>query len=175
MNSNELLHQAAEALELVSAGTIWDDLVAHFGRALAIDWVLIGRFLPGSETKLRTLAAWHRDRAMAAFEYELPVPFGVEPAQDARVYVSDVRNYLQNVWLKRVRAKSFGQVKLVGSLGQTWGALGFAHSKALESADLAEAMLRICGYRAAAELERELADERFYTELLDNLQRPRVR
>ena len=81
---------------------------------------------------------------------------------------------LQNVWLKRVRAKSFGQVKLVGSLGQTWGALGFAHSKALESADLAEAMLRIYGYRAAAELERELADERFYTDLLDALQGPIV-
>src|SRR5690348_9500640 len=106
MNSNELLRQAAEALELVSAGTIWDDLVAYFGRALAVDWVLIGRFLPGSETKLRTLAAWHRGRAMAAFEYELPVPFGVAPAQDAPVYVSDVRNYIQNAWLKRVRAKS---------------------------------------------------------------------
>jgi len=175
MNSNELMHQAAQALELVSAGTIWDDLVAHFGRALAVDWVLIGRFLPGSETKLRTLAAWHRGRAMAAFEYELPVPFGVEPAQDARVYVSGVRNYFQNVWLKRVRAKSFGQVKLVGSLGQTWGALSFAHSKPLEFTDVAEAMLRIYGYRAAAEFERELADERFYTELLDTLQRPRVR
>jgi hypothetical protein len=170
MNCNELLRHAADALELVSAGSIWDDLVAHFGSALGVDWVLIGRFLPGSETKLRTLGAWHRGRAMAAFEYELPVPFGVAPAQDPRVYVSDVRNRLQNVWLKRVRAKSFGQVKLVGSLGQTWGALGFAHSKPLEFADVAKAMLHIYGYRAAAELERELSDDRFYTDLLDALQ-----
>jgi hypothetical protein len=174
MNSNELLREAADALELVSAGSIWDDLVAHFGRALGVDSVLIGRFLPGSETKLRTLAAWHRGRAIAGFEYELPVPFDVLPAQDSRLYVSDVPDHFQSVWLKRVRAKSFGQIKLLGSLGQTWGALGFAHSKALECADQAEAMLRIFGYRAAVELERELADERFYTELLNTLQRPTV-
>jgi hypothetical protein len=176
MNCNELLRHAADALELVSAGSIWDDLVAHFGRALSVDSVLIGRFLPGSETKLRTLAAWHRGRAIAALEYELPVPFDVLRAQNPRVYVSNnIPDDLQNVWLKRVRAKSFGQVKLVGSLGQTWGALGFAHSKALESAGHAEAMLRIYGYRAAAELERELADERFYTQLLHTLQRPPLR
>jgi hypothetical protein len=163
MNNNELLRQAAEALELVSAANIWNDLAAHFGRALGVDWVLIGRFLPRSETKLRTLAAWHRGQAVAAFEYELPFPFGVAPAQDPRVYVSEARNDIQDVWLKHVSAKSFGQVKLVGSLGQTWGALGFAHPKLLESLDRAEAMLRIYGYRAAAELERELLDERFYT------------
>jgi hypothetical protein len=172
MNSNEFLRHAADALELPSAVSIWDDLVAHFGRALGVDWAFIGRFLRGSETKLRTLAAWHRGRVMDDFEYELLGPFDVTPAQAPRVYVSDVSNNFQNAWLKRVRAKSFGQIKLVGSLGQTLGALSFAHSMTLGSADHVEAMLRIYGYRAAAELERELADEHFYTELLDTLQRP---
>lgn len=77
-----------------------------------------------------------------------------------------------------MKALSFGQIKLIGSLGQARGVLAIAHAQRLEPADHIESMLRsmlrIYASKATVELERELADERFYCQLLDMLQRPAV-
>ncbi len=175
MNSNELLRKAAEALELVPGVSIWAELVSHLGRVLGVDWTFVAKFLPGSETKLRTLAVWHRGRPVENFEYELKVAFDEMPAQTSGIYAKEAGKHIQNAWLKRVKAESFGQSKLVGSLGQTWGLLAFAHSQPLEFAAEVEAMLRIYAFKACVELERELADERYYCQLLEKLQRPAVR
>jgi len=168
MNSDELLRKAAEALELVPIESVWDDLVTHLGHTLNVDWAFVSKLLPGTETKLQTLAAWHRGRPVQDFEYQLTAPFDDTPAQDLCVHVRDARNHVPNSWLKRVKAESFGQIKLIGSLGQVRGLLGIAHSQPLERADLVEAVLRIYAFKAVIELERELADERFCRQLLDS-------
>src|SRR5437763_632580 len=72
---DELLGKAAEALELVPAPSIWDDLVSHLGRTLKVDWVFIAKIHPGAETRLRTLAARHRGQLVENFEYQLSSPF----------------------------------------------------------------------------------------------------
>lgn len=172
IDSNNLLRKAAEALELLPVASIWDDLVSHLGRTLNIDWVFIAKLLPGAEAKLQILAAWHRGRPVEDLDYQLSVPFDDPLMPHLCVYVSNARKHLQNPWLKRVKAQAFGQIKLIGSLGQARGVLAIAHAQALESAELAEAILRIYAFKAVVELERELADERLYSQVLDTLQHP---
>ncbi|MFL6415159.1 MAG: hypothetical protein ACJ74Y_05750 [Bryobacteraceae bacterium] len=172
INGDELLRKAAEALQLVPATSIWDDLVSHLGRTLNVDWVFIAKLLPGAETKLRTLAAWNRGHPVEGLDYQLDVPFDDPSMPNLCVYVSNARKHVQNPWLKLVKAQAFGQIRLIGRLGQARGMLAIAHDQALERSDLVEAILRIYAFKAIVELERELADERFYSQLLDTLQRP---
>jgi hypothetical protein len=169
MNSYELLHKAADALELAATGSIWDDLVSHMGRALNVDWAFVAKLLPDTDTTLRTLAAWHRGKLIQNFEYQLDVPFEDLRPQDVCLRISDARKHLRNAWLKRVRAEAFGQIKLIGSLGQARGILGIAHPQPLERAHGIESTLRIFAFKATVELERELADERFYRQLLETI------
>jgi hypothetical protein len=171
INSDELLRNAAEALELVPAASLWDHLVAHLGRTLKVDWVFIGKLHPGAETKLRTLAAWHRGHVVEDFRYELGMPLDDPSMPSLGVYISNARKHLQNPWLKGVKAEAFGHIKLIGSLGQARGMLAIAHAHALESAELVEAILRIYAFKAIVELERELSDERFYSQILATSQR----
>src|SRR3954447_25439031 len=172
MNGGELLRQAAEALEMPSAASIWGDLVSHLGRTLNVDWAFVGKLLPGVETKLGTLAARYRGHPVEDLDYQLTAPFDDPMMPNLCVYPYNARKHLPNAWLKRVRAQSFGQIKLIGPLGQARGVLAIAHGQALENAEVVESMLRIYAFKATVELERELADERFYCQLLDTLQRP---
>jgi hypothetical protein len=175
INDAELLLKAADALHLAPAQSIWTELVSHLARALAVDWVFIAKFLPASETKGRTLAAWYRGRPAEDFEYELNNQFNDLGAQAAVVYASGAGGHVHNAWLKRARAEAYGHVKLVGSLGQAWGVLALAHSAALESPSKVEAMLRIYAFKASVELEREIGDERFYGQLVQNLRQQTTR
>jgi hypothetical protein len=174
MDCDESLRKAAEALELPPLASIWADLVSHLGRTLNIDWAFVAKLLPGAETKLETLAAWHRGHSVRDLDYQLTVPIDDPLTLDVCVHACNARKHVQSAWLKRVKAESFGQIKLVGSFGQTRGVLAIAHGQALERPDRIESMLRIYGLKATVELERQLADERFYSQLLDGLRRPDV-
>jgi hypothetical protein len=172
MNSVDLLREAADALELAPSADIWDALVSHLGRALNVDWVFAAQLSPHTETKLRTLAAWHRGKPIQNFEYELSVSLDDLLPQDISIHVSGAWRHVQNAWLKRVKAEVFGQIKLIGSAGQTRGMLAVAHSEPLQSAQHIESLLRIFAFKATVELERELLDERFYRELLETIRGP---
>jgi hypothetical protein len=175
MNSVDLLRKAADALELAPSADTWDALVSHLGRALNVDWVFVTRLLPDTETKLRTLAAWHKGKPIQDFEYQLSVSLDDLLPQGISVHVRDAWRHVQNAWLKRVKAEVFGQIKLKGSVGQTRGMLAVAHPEALQSAQQIESMLRIFAFKATVELERELLDERFYCELLETIRGPGLR
>ncbi len=169
MNNNELLHQAAEALELIPIEDIWGELVSHLGRTLNVDWTVAAKLLPGVDTKLETLAASRRGHLVQEFEYDLTFAFD-QSAQDACVYACGAQTLVRSTWLKRVKAESFGQITLKGSLGQARGVLAIAHSEPLADTSQIESILRIYAFKASIELERELADERFYREILEMLQ-----
>jgi len=171
INSDELLRSAAEALELLPASSIWDDLVTHLGRTLKVDWVFIAKLHPGAEVELCMLAALHRGQLVRDLEYPLSVPFDDPSMPNLGVYVTNARKHVQNPWVKQVKAEAFGHVKLIGSLGQARGILAIAHPEELESGELVGAILRIYAFKAIVELERELADEHFYSQMLNALRR----
>jgi hypothetical protein len=175
MSGDRLLRKAAEALELSPIESFWDDLVSHLGRTLSVDWVFVAKLLPGTETRLQTLAAWHRGHPVQDFDSEFIVPFDKPLANGVSVHIREARDHVQHAWLKRVRAEAFGQVKLISPLGQARGLITIAHSRPLERASEIESLLRIYAFKAVVELERECAYDRFYSQLLNTLQAPAVR
>ena len=174
MDSGDLLCKAAGALEATPTQDMWHDLVSRLGCALGVDWVVVARLVPDTEMKLRTLAAWHRGRRVRNFVYEIPSSVEDGPLEDLYVCVRDAREHLQSAWLKQTRTETFGQIKLIGSIGQTLGILAVAHSRPLENAQNIESLLRIFAFKATVELEREIADEHLYCEMLETV-RPGTR
>jgi GAF domain-containing protein len=176
MNSGEMFEKAAAALTVPVTGTVWQDLVSSLGHALNVDWTLLVELPPGGESAAHTLAAWHQGKIVSNFEY----PFERLPEDDAMsletcLYPSAAQTYLPNSWLKEVKAEAFGRASLFDSLGRLRGILVIAHSQPRQDADRIEAVLRVFAFKAATELERALADEQLYRELLGDTRKSRPR
>ena len=176
MNSGEMFEKAAAALTLPVTGTVWQDLVSSLGDALNVDWTLLVELPPGGDSAAHTLAAWHQGKIVPNFEY----PFERVPEDDAMsretcLYASAAQTYLRNSWLKEVKAEAFGRASLFDPLGRLQGILVIAHSQPLQHADRIEVVLRVFAFKAATELERALADEHLYHELLEDTQKSRPR
>lgn len=170
MNAAELLQRAAVAATMSPSINIWPNLVTDLAGTIHADWALVGKLLPGSQTLARTLAVCHRQKIVENFDYSIdPSPSPNRQSGDIHLYAGAASGQLRRAWLKRVRAEAFGEVTLIDSLGQARGILAFAHPQPLEREDLIAPVLKIFALKAAVELERELADDRFYRELLDGL------
>lgn len=167
--ASELLRSAAAALTLSATTNIWENLVCCLGQALNVDWVIVGKLLPG-EQKVTTLAAWQQGKIVQNFEYQADRDTDVDlQPENVRLYFKGSGKPFPNPWLQRVQAEAFGEITLVDSLGLAQGTLAFAHSHPIEEADHIQSMLRIFAFKAAVELERQLADEHFYADFLGTL------
>jgi hypothetical protein len=176
MNASELLQRAAAAMALPALGTIWEDLVSALGRALRVDWVLLGELPSGQDIVVQTLAVWHRGKIVPNFKYHYErIPEDDVLSHDLCLYPGAAQSRLPNAWLKQVRAQVFGRASLLDSLGRTRGILAIAHGRPLEHANLIEAALRVFAFKAAAELDRGLADEHLFLEFRETVQRSRPR
>lgn len=166
-SADELLHSAADAVALSASSNLWEDLASCLGLALRVDWVVVGQLLSSETPKTRTLAAWHGGKAVRDFEYEVERE-KVNDLQRKRLwlYPSGARKHLRSAWLEEAHAESYGEVTLIDSLGQPRGILAIAHSQPFNDVTHVEWMLRIIAFKAAVELERELADNHLYRELL---------
>jgi two-component system, sensor histidine kinase and response regulator len=176
INPGQLLVKAATALTLPTTATMWEDLVSVLGSSLNVDWILLVELPVARNTVAHTLAAWHRGKIVPSFDYAFErLPEDDALTRDICLYSNTAQKELPNAWLKQVQAKAFGRASLFDSLGRLRGLLVIAHSQPLQDADGVEAVLRIFAFRAATELERALADEHFYHELLEDarVSRPR--
>lgn len=152
---------------------IWQNLVTELAGAIHVDWVLVGKLLPGSQTMARTLAVCHRQKIVENFDYSTdPNPPRILQSGDIDLYTSAASSQLRRPWVRRVRAEAFGEVTLIDSLGQARGILAFAHPEPLEHEDLIAPALKIFAFKAAVELEREIRDNSLYGELLEGLRQP---
>lgn len=109
---------------------------------------------------------------MANFEYQSETAPEPDLQLGMRVHFNEARKPFRSIWLKRVQAETFGEVFLVNSMGSACGVLAIAHSERLEHTDLMESVLQIFAFKAAIELEREIAETDFYRDLLQTLKGP---
>ncbi|HEY7305068.1 MAG TPA: hypothetical protein VH601_13180 [Bryobacteraceae bacterium] len=171
----ELLQKSAAVAAMSPSINLWEDLVTRLAQALQVDWAFVGKLLPGSHSAVRTLAVCYREKIIENFEYQVDTnPARDLQSGDIRLCLKQACNHVPSEWVKQVKAEAFGEATLIDSLGQSRGILAFAHSRPLEREDLIGPVLKIFAFKAAVELERELADDRFYRELLNGLLRPRA-
>jgi hypothetical protein len=168
-NADELLRKAAIALALPAVASIWEDLVSHLGRAIDVDWVVIGELPPGGAAVVKTLAAWHQGKLLPNFEFPLE-PRDELLSRDVCLCNGNLEEEVPKAWLEEVKPRAFGRVSLRDSLGRVRGLLIVAHSEPFENPDRVEAVVRIFAFKAATELERALEDETLYREVLENAQ-----
>jgi hypothetical protein len=173
IGAGELLQKTAATVAMSATITVWEDLVTGLAEALHVDWALVGRFLPGSWSLARTLAARHREEIVENFEYPVESPDCAPQRGGMRLYLTKAFEHVRSEWVKQVKSEAFGEAILIDALGQAQGILAFAHSEPLKHEDLIGPVLQIFAFKAAVELEREVADNRFYRELVNGLRRPR--
>lgn len=170
MDSNDLLLSVADAVTMNPSAGFWEELMACLARALNVDWALVGRFIPGQQKIVRTLAAWHRGKIVPNFNFQIERDAESNlRSGSVRVYPRQANRQLRSAWLKKTRAEAFAEITVLDFLGVSLGILAVAHSQKIEETGQVQSVLRIFAFKAAVELERELADERLYGELLQTL------
>ena len=170
---DELLQKTAAAITLTASPVFWETFVSCLADALNVDWALVGKLVAGQQRHARTLAAWHRDRITPNFEYQCETdPESNLQFGSMRVHLDGGHKQFRSTWLKRVQPERFGEVFLVDSIGRACGVLAIAHREQFVHTELMEPALQIFAFKAAIELERELADADSYRDLLQTLKGP---
>ncbi len=157
-----------EALRLMVEGTaaktgqdFFESLVRHLADILQVRHALVTQCLPLGDQRVSTLAFWQNGRLSQPQEYN---PLGTPceqvvagevlyiPAQVQSLYPSDQE-------LRRLEAASFLGIPLVNQAGEAIGHLAVIDDQPMVADPTREMILRIFAARAAAELERQQAEQ----------------
>ncbi|HVS03747.1 MAG TPA: EAL domain-containing protein [Thermoanaerobaculia bacterium] len=134
-------------------------LVGELAEALGARCALVGETDALAE-RLEVVAAWPRDDFLDRFSFPLDgSPLAPSVEDDLRIVESGVRHrYPGDPLLDRCRGDGFLGVTLRGRDGGVLGALAVVHDGPLPEGQIAAAVVRLFGARAAAELERLRAE-----------------
>ena len=158
--SRGVLHVARKV-----AATVGSDYFAaitrHVSEAISADCVLIGEFLGGQLERVKVMAA-HLDGDPLDFEYNLagsataPIALGKAVACKADA----MSRYPEDALLRKVRAEVCAGVPLLDKAKHPVGALLALFRQPMASLRTVKALLEIFAERTAAELVREIEEER---------------
>ncbi len=132
----------------------FEALVTHLGRALAVDYALVARVR--DDGALDCLALWDDGRLLEPFVWEATPTLCALPSAGRRCYYRQgVRaQFPHDRLLARLKAESFLGLPLRDSHDRPVGVIAVLSRRAISHVETAEALLRVFGDRAAAELER---------------------
>jgi PAS domain S-box-containing protein len=132
------------------------ELVRHLARAVDARYAFVAEFVPGSTTRVRTLAYWERDRFAANLEWNLPGT----PCED--VVAGRLCLHPEGVWrtfprdepLVALRIESYLGAPLKDQNGSTLGHLAVFDERPMPAEPSRMHAFEIFAERAAAELKR---------------------
>jgi two-component system, cell cycle sensor histidine kinase and response regulator CckA len=146
----DLLRGVAES---TGAG-FFDALVAGLARALRADFVLVSECLGAG--MMRSVAVFGEGRILDGIEYELAgTPCELVVGHDFFVCLEGAqRRFPQDTWLVANGVDSYVGTPLSDRANAPLGNLAVFWRGPARDVDLARSLLRLCGIRASAELER---------------------
>lgn len=155
----EVFRNIAEGVSAATGEMFFRSLVEYLAKSLEVDFALVGELL--EEDKVRTIAVYARGEFVENFEYDLEGTPCKEVIGNAMCsYPEGVREkFPQDEMLKQMGIESYIGTPLHDSAGHTLGIMIVMDGEPIDSAELAESMLRIFAIRAAAELERKRSEE----------------
>lgn len=155
-----------EALQLIVEGTasttgdeFFRSCVRYLAQVLGVRYALVTEYANQAKTKVRTLAFWNGVDFSENFEFFL-AGTPCEKAETIGYYPENVQAiFPEDVNLVQLDVQSYLAIPLVDSDGEVIGRMGVLDVKPMRNDLSKESILRIFAARAAAELERKLADE----------------
>lgn len=163
----QVKHQE-EALRLMVEGTaaktgqdFFESLVRYLADILQVRHALVTQSLPPDNRRLSTLAFWQNGRLSQLEEYDtLGTPCERVVAGEV-LYIPDQVQalYPTNRELHQLDAASFLGIPLVNRTGEVIGHLAVIDDQPMAADPTREMILRIFAARAAAELERQQAEQ----------------
>lgn len=164
--------QIEETLRLVAEGTsgvvgadFYRALVQHLASVFKVRFTFVSRFDPLIEGRAQLLAMWEQDGFAEPFEYELQgTPCEHVARGNLTYFAADVQAvFPEDRWLQEVGIESYLAIPLFDSASNPIGHLGVMDTEPMTDVGARDSILRVFASRAAAELEREAAEERLLT------------
>ncbi|MBE0505007.1 MAG: response regulator, partial [Desulfuromonadales bacterium] len=149
-----------QAAYLGTGEDFFQSLARYLAQTFDMDFVCIDRLL-GDNLVARTLAIYSDGEFVDNLDYSLhDTPCGEVLSKGLCIYSRDVRQrFPTDQILQELAAESYIGITLWDSAGKPVGLLAMIGRKPMEDQHLAESILKLVSLRAAAELERKLADE----------------
>jgi diguanylate cyclase (GGDEF)-like protein/PAS domain S-box-containing protein len=162
------LRDAEERLRAIVEGTssttgtdFLRSLVRHLAVALGMEYAFVSEVADEAMTRMRLLALWEKTGYRDPFEYDLAgTPCEHVVGKERLCIPSAVgRLYPEDHWIAETRAESYIAVPLFDRGGQALGHMAVMSTQPLAGDFPAMSILKIFAARAAAEIERKLAEE----------------
>jgi formate hydrogenlyase transcriptional activator len=160
--AEEMLRAIAEGTAAVTGRDFFYSLVRHLASALRVRYAFLTECLPGTVSRVRTLAFWKGDGFADNFEYDVaPTPCRVVLEGKTVVHPSDVqRLFPDDRDLVDLSAQSYLGIPVLDSANRVAGHLAVLDDKPFSEASRATPVLRAFAARAGAEIERLKGEER---------------
>ncbi len=166
--TNARLELGEERLRAIVEGTssatgtdFLRSLVRHLAVALGVEYAFVSEVADEAVTRMRLLALWEKGAYRDPFEYDLRgTPCEHVVGKRLSCHPSDVwRLFPEDRWIVETRIESYIAVPLFDRGGRPLGHMAVMSTRPLAGDFPALPILKIFAARAAAEIERKLAEE----------------
>ncbi len=154
--STKALSEISSALSAITGDSFFRELVMNLGQALGVAYAFVGEVADKSCSAIQTVAVNAGGKLADNFIYELSgTPCENVVGKGICFYAREVQRLFPNDrMLVEMGIESYIGSPLFDSAGKPLGILVLLDNKPLANPEHAEAILKICAGRAAAELER---------------------
>jgi diguanylate cyclase (GGDEF)-like protein/PAS domain S-box-containing protein len=157
----ERLRAIVEGTSSTTGTDFLRSLVRHLAVALGMEYAFVSEVADEAVTRMRLLALWEKDGYKEPFEYDLRgTPCEHVVGKEASHHPANVwRLFPEDRWIVETRIESYIAVPLFARGGRPLGHMGVLSTRPLAGDFPAVSILKIFAARAAAEIERTLAEE----------------
>jgi len=160
--SEQVLRLIVQGTASVTGKDFFRSLVSSLAEALKVRYALISECLDSPPMRVRTFAFWNGNDFQENFEYDLhgtPCE-GVINGKSCQYYPEDIQSlFPEDRDLASLPAQSYAGIPLIDSKGMLLGHLAVLDDRPMKNELPYQAVLEIFAARAAAEMERQQAEE----------------
>lgn len=158
---DDLLLQIAKGISAETDEGFFRSLIRHLTTALDVDFAFVAEFLPDDPTRLRTIAGRKGDEELGSITYSIadtPCQLTLENLQySVASRVAD--QFPSDLMLQELGVQSYVGATLLSPDNKPLGVISLLSRRPIENLQVIESMLQIFAVRAAAELNRQMAEK----------------
>ncbi len=154
-----MLRAVLEGTSMTTGRAFFRSLVQHLSRALEVKHAFVAERVPGSPSRLQTLAIWCGDHFVENRPFDLDTMPRLSPADSEKGLALDGAAFFPGVaFLTETGAESYLGVPVRNAAGASLGVLCVLHDGPMHSGPEAQRILATFAVRAGAEMERQRAE-----------------